>query len=182
MLWFFRKKELKYTLISCALFAVCWAVFYFGLGSLFSGSLEADSMEDLYKGENFFSLFFNNLLHCLVCAAGFGILSVPMLLFDAASIAVVGVAFRFFGGSFAQYTALLLPHCIFEIPALILSCACGLKLFTVLRAYIRGKKEGYRDILTDILKSFGVILILVLIAAAVEAFLTPVIAKAILAS
>ena len=95
MIWFLRKKERKYLLISTAIFFAVWALFYFGIGSLFSGSLESGSMEQLYEGESFFSLFANNLLHCAVCAAGFGILSVPMLVFDAGSIAVVGVAFRF---------------------------------------------------------------------------------------
>ena len=180
MIWFLRKKERKYLLISTAIFFAVWALFYFGIGSLFSGSLESGSMEQLYEGESFFSLFANNLLHCAVCAAGFGILSVPMLVFDAGSIAVVGVAFRFFGGSFGQYLGMLLPHCVFEIPALLISCACGLKLFTILRAYISGKKDGCKQALTDIAKSGVIIAALVLIAALVEAFLTPVIAKAIM--
>ena len=180
MIWFLKKNGRKYLIITTIIFAVAWAVFYFGLGSVFSGSLKAGSMEDLYQGESFFKLFFNNLLHCLVCAAGFGILSVPMLIFDAASIGVTGVAFRFFGGSFGQYLALLLPHCIFEIPALLISCACGLKLFTVLRGYIGGKKDGYKEEIWDILKSLIIVFILVLIAAIVEAFLTPVIAKAVI--
>lgn len=177
MTWFLKKKEIKYLIISSSIFLAVWALCYFGIGSMFSGSLESGSMEDLYKGESFFSLFFNNLLHCVICAAGFGILSVPMLIFDAGSIGVTGVAFRFFGGSFPQYLALLLPHCIFEIPALLISCACGLKLFTVLRSYIGGKKEGYKEDLMNILKSGIIIVALVLIAAIVEAFLTPVIAK-----
>ena len=177
MLWFLRKKELKYLIISTVLFFAMWALCYFGIGSLFSGSLESGSMEDLSRGESFLALFGNNRLHCLVCAAGFGILSIPMLLFDAGSIGVTGVAFRFFGGRFSQYLALLLPHCIFEIPALLISCACGLRLFTVLRAYIAGKKEGTREALTEIAKSLIIVAVLVLIAALVEAFLTPVIAK-----
>ncbi|MBR2591244.1 MAG: stage II sporulation protein M [Clostridia bacterium] len=180
MTWFFRKNERKYLIISTLIFCVAWAAFYFGLGSLFAGSLEAGSMEDLYQGESFFSLFGNNLLHCLVCAAGFGILSVPMLIFDAASIGISGVAFRFFGGSFGQYLALLLPHCIFEIPALLLSCACGLKLFTILRGYIGGKKEGYKEQLLELAKSLIIVFVLVLIAALVEAYLTPIIAKAVI--
>ncbi|MBR0414908.1 MAG: stage II sporulation protein M [Clostridia bacterium] len=176
MLWFLKKNNRKYLLISTAIFCAVWALCYFGIGSLFSGSLEAGSMEDLYQGESFFSLFFNNLLHCVICAAGFGILSVPMLMFDAGSIGVTGVAFKFFGGRFTQYLALLLPHCIFEIPALLIACACGLKLFTILRAYIAGKKDGYKEDITNILKSGIIIFVLVLIAALVEAFLTPVIA------
>ena len=176
MLWFLKKKDRKYLLIATAVFCAVWALCYFGIGSLFSGSLEAGSMEDLYQGESFFSLFFNNLLHCVVCAAGCGILSLPMLMFDAGSIGVIGVAFKFFGGSFGKYLALLLPHCIFEIPALLISCACGLKLFTILRAYIAGKKDGLKQDITNILKSGIIIFILVLIAALVEAFLTPVIA------
>ena len=177
MIWFLKKNGRKYLIISTIIFAVAWAVFYFGLGSLFSGSLEVSSMEDLYQGESFLKLFFNNLLHCLVCAAGFGILSVPMLIFDAASIGVTGVAFRLFGGSFNQYLALLLPHCIFEIPALLISCACGLKLFTILRGYIGGKKDGLKQEIQDISKSLIIVFVLVLIAALVEAFLTPIIAK-----
>ena len=177
MTWFLKKKERKYLLISTTIFFAVWALCYFGIGSLFSGSLEAGSMEDLYQGENFFVLFGNNLLHCVICAAGFGILSVPMLIFDAGSIAVTGVAFRFFGGSFAQYLALLLPHCIFEIPALLIACACGLKLFTIGRRYIAGSKEGMKEELITLAKSGIIIAALVLIAALVEAFLTPVIAK-----
>lgn len=180
MFWFLKKKEIKYLIASTVLFFGTWALCYFGIGSLFSGSLEAGSMEDLYKGENFFVLFGNNLLHCAVCAAGFGILTVPMLLFDAGSIGVTGVAFRFFGGSFPQYLALLLPHCIFEIPALLISCACGIKLFTVLRGYIAGDKDAWKAPVRDILKSGILIAALVLVAALVEAFLTPVIAKAVI--
>lgn len=179
MLWFLKKKDRKYLIISAVIFCAVWALCYFGIGSLFSGSLEAGSMEDLYQGESFFSLFFNNLLHCVVCAAGCGILSVPMLMFDAGSIGVTGVAFRFFGGSTLQYLALLLPHCIFEIPALLISCACGLKLFSVLRKYIAGQKDDLRAVLMNLLKSGIIIFALVLIAALVEAFLTPLIAAKI---
>ena len=181
MLWFLKKKDCKYLIISAVLFFGFWALCYFGIGSWFTGSAEAESMEDLYRGESFIKLFANNLLHCAVCAAGFGILSVPMLLFDAGSIGVTGVLFRLFGGSFSQYLALLLPHCIFEIPALLISCACGLKLFTILKAYIGGKKEGYKEEIKNILKSGIIIAALVLIAALVEAFLTPVIASKFIA-
>ena len=55
-----------------------------------------------------------------------------------------------------------------------------MKLFTILRAYISGKKDGCKQALTDIAKSGVIIAALVLIAALVEAFLTPVIAKAIM--
>ena len=78
-----------------------------------------------------------------------------------------------------QYLALLLPHCIFEIPALLISCACGLKLFSVLRKYIAGQKDGLRAVLMNLLKSGIIIFALVLIAALVEAFLTPLIAAKI---
>lgn len=176
MTWFLKKNERKYLIISTVVFFAVWALCYFGIGSFFTGSLKAQSMEDLYKGENFFSLFFNNFLHCLICAFGFGILSLPMLIFDAGTIGVTGVAFKVFGGSFSQYILLLLPHCIFEIPALLISCACGLKLFTILRAYIAGKKDNAKEELIKIAKSLIIVGILVLIAAVVEAFITPKIA------
>lgn len=176
MTWFLKKKERKYLIISTVVFFAVWAICYFGLGALFTGSLKADSMEDLYKGENFFSLFFNNLLHCVVCAFGCGILSLPMLMFDAGSIGVIGAAFKVFGGSFSQYILLLLPHCIFEIPALLISCACGLKLFSLLRKYISGQKDDAKQEIIKILKSLIIVGILVLIAALVEAFITPKIA------
>lgn len=176
MSWFLEKKERKYLLISTAVFFAVWAICYFGLGAMFTGSLKADSMEDLYKGESFFSLFFNNLLHCIVCAFGCGILSLPMLMFDAGVIGVTGATFKFFGGSFSQYILLLLPHCIFEIPALLISCACGLKLFSLLRKYIAGEKDSTKQEIIKILKSLIIVGILVLIAAVVEAFITPKIA------
>lgn len=176
MTWFLKKKERKYIIISTVIFFAFWAICYFGLGALFTGSLKADSMEDLYKGESFFSLFLNNVLHCIVCAFGCGILSIPMLIFDAGSIGVIGAAFKLFGGSFSQYLLLLLPHCIFEIPALLISCACGLKLFSLLRKYISGEKDSAKQEIIKILKTLIIVGVLVLIAAVVEAFITPKIA------
>lgn len=176
MFWFIKKKEIKYLIISTVIFFATWALCYFGIGQMFAGSLESGDMSSLYKGENFFSIFFTNLLHCLICVGGCAILSVPMLIFDAGSIGVTGVAFKFFGGKFSQYLAMLLPHCIFEIPALLIACACGIKMFSILRRYTRGEKEGLKDQLADIGKTCIFIAILILIAALIEAFLTPTIA------
>lgn len=177
MFWFVKKKNIKYVIIAAVLFFATWAVCYFGVLPGLAGEMEQGDMSELYKGENFFKLLLTNWLHCLVCIIGCGILSVPMLIFDAGTIGLTGVAMRLFGGTHTQYFSMLVPHCIFEIPALIIACAGGMKMFKILRLYTKGEKDGLKEQLTEIAKSFILITVLLIIAAAVEAFLTPVIAS-----
>ncbi len=179
MLWFLKKKNIKYIIISAAVFFASWAFCYFGIGALFSGGIEATDINGLYSGENAFMLFLNNFAHCLICVIGCGILSVPMVIIDGASIGIAGVAFKLFGGKFSQYFLMLLPHCIFEIPALLIACAGGLRLFSLLRKYISGDKSDCKQEIIKILKSGIIILILTVLAAVTEAYITPVIAKSL---
>ena len=179
MFWFLKKGNLKYTVSCFIIFILSWALAYFGAGALFSGSIEAGDTSSLYSGESAVMLFFNNIGHCLLCVIGCGILTVPLLAFDGITIGIAGVGFKLFGGSFSQYALMLLPHSIFEIPALIISCAAGLKLFSILRRYIAGDKENIKSELINIAKSLIIILILTIIAAVIEGYLTPIIAKSI---
>ena len=178
MLWFLKKENLKYTVSCLGIFIVAWAAAYFGGGAMFSGSIEAGDTSSLYSGDSGIMLFFNNIGHCLLCVIGCGVLTVPLLAFDGITIGIAGVGFKLFGGSFSQYILMLLPHSIFEIPALIISCAAGMKLLSILKRYISGEKDNKQELL-NIAKSLIIVLALTVIAAIIEGYLTPIIAQKI---
>lgn len=177
MFWFLKKKNLKFTIISACLFLTGWAVCYFGLGRFLTGAESMNNLDTFDGGYSFFYFFIHNFSHCLLCIAGCGVLSSALLLFNGAVIGVSGVAYMAFGGSAATYFALILPHSVFEVPALIIAGAAGMKLLQLLIKYIGGNKEiPYKKEITDILKSLIIIAILLLIASIIEAYVTPIIA------
>lgn len=177
MFWFVRKKNLKFTIIAAVLFAVGWGVCYFGIGSFLTGADSVNQIDSFTSGESFWYFFKNNFLHCLVCVMGCGVLSAALLLFNGAVIGVSGVAYMALGGSAATYFALVVPHSLFEVPALVIAGAGGMKLLDLLICYTKGKKEiPYKAEIKDILKSLAVIAVLLLVASLIEAYLTPTIA------
>lgn len=178
MFWFLKKGNLKFTVISAAFFLAGWAVCFFGIGSLLTGSSAMNQIENFSSGESFLYFFINNFLHCLVCVIGCGILSAALLLFNGAIIGVSGVAYMALGGSALTYFALIVPHSIFEVPAIIISAAGGMKLLDLLIKYISGKREiPYKKEIVNILKSLIIVAVLLLIAGIIEAYITPLIAQ-----
>ena len=97
MFWFLKKGNLKFTVISAAFFLAGWAVCFFGIGSLLTGSSAMNQVENVSSGESFLYFFINNFLHCLVCVIGCGILSAALLLFNGATSAMYWVLIRLLG-------------------------------------------------------------------------------------
>jgi len=71
----------------------------------------------------------------------------------------------------------ILPHGIFEIPALIIGQAAALSLgtMTIAAIFSEGKRRVLFDNLKENLKYLGIVVLLLVIAAAIEAFITPLI-------
>lgn len=128
-------------------------------------------------------LFKNNVIACLIMFLS-GI--VPFLFLPLFSIflngSVIGAVFKMTalaGGNVLDlFIRGILPHGIFEIPALILGASFGLKLcITVIRKII-GKDAEVLSTIKELIKKFVTIVVpLLLVAAGVEAFVTPLLLK-----
>ena len=133
-------------------------------------------------------IFANNLRATfLVFLAGlvsFSVLGVMVYLLNVGLIGAVLGIFKLVGYSpLALFAAGLLPHGIFEIPALMLSTAIVLRMGAVLVTPQMGKSMGQilLEQLASWLKVFlGLVIPLLALAAVIEAYITPTILAAFL--
>ena len=93
---------------------------------------------------------------------------------------VLGVMAAYYsneGISLLAFFAGILPHGVFELPALILSLAAGLFLCQSINAYIRHNEKGVmKPLLLNLLRLVAlVVLPLLIVAAVMEAYVTPVV-------
>ena len=136
---------------------------------------------DVYTEEGDISalgLFSNNVTACIMTAL-YGL--VPFLTLPAFSLGInamlLGVVAAYYvseGYSLSLYLAGILPHGIFELPALVLSIACGLLLCRRTSLRLRSKEDPASSGIGLVAQVFLlVILPLLALAALAEAYLTP---------
>ncbi|MBQ6249224.1 MAG: stage II sporulation protein M [Oscillospiraceae bacterium] len=126
-------------------------------------------------------IFLNNIRAFLVTAC-YGFL--PFLFLPALSLALNGAILGLFaafyvnnGQSLLVYLAGILPHGVFELPALVLAMSCGLYLCRVITDYVRFNRKGtVKPALANIARVMVLnVLPLTAIAAVIEANVTPLI-------
>ncbi len=142
--------------------------------------LSASGIEEPFYLHPWF-LFFHNLRAVLIAAFfglfSFGVLNVVLYMLNTSVIGVVLGIFNLLGYSPLPIAlAGILPHGIFELPALILSCAILLRAGIVLVTPQAQRTIG--EVLLDVVADWmrvmiGVVIPLLLIAALVESYLTP---------
>ncbi len=122
-----------------------------------------------------FELFLNNLQACLLLFLGgatLGLLTTFILLFNGLIIGAILQVVRTESGN-AMILAAIIPHGIFEIPAVIVSGAFGLLVGRALRDEL----TGTRDASAEAYRLGGLFLRYVVpfvaFAACIEAFITP---------
>ena len=133
-------------------------------------------------GMSVFALLMNNWRAMLVSAAygvvPFLFLPIFSLLMNGALLGLLAAVFASGGNSIAAYLAGILPHGIFEIPALIFSIACGVYLCRNMCRLVVSSPERIPtlELLEDLLRVV-VLLVAPLTAAAafVECYVTPVV-------
>ena len=135
-----------------------------------SGIVQADG------SFNVLALFANNLQAMVLCVLyGF----IPFLYLPALALgvnaALLGMLASLMDGRWLLLLAGILPHGIFELPALFLSLAAGLCLCKNINAYIRKNEKGVmKPLLLNILRvTVLLVLPLLALAAVVEAYVTP---------
>ena len=185
-----RKKICKLTLIVAAVFVLLTAAFGFyfysdgsaaeQILSAYTQSVQSVANED--GSLSYIGIVMNNLYACGLCI-GLGL--VPFLFLTAwgviSNCMVIGAVLGYGSASgvlppFRAIVFGLLPHGIFELPAIFLSMAMGLYLCRTLSLKIlgRAKEERIMPMLNAFAKTFVLVIVpLVVVAAVVECCVTP---------
>lgn len=129
-----------------------------------------------------FALLFNNWSAMLMSAA-YGLIPfifLPMisLITNGFILGVFGILYVQNGFGLAAYLAGILPHGIFELPALVLSIACGVYLCINMNRRILGsiQKIPMVELLSDLLRVLLLLVAPMVVAAAfIECYITPLI-------
>ena len=120
---------------------------------------------------------FGNNLRAMVLSTLYGF--IPFLYLPALSMGVnailLGMVASSVNGQWLLLAAGILPHGIFELPALCLSLAAGLCLCQNINRYIRKNEKGIMmPLLLNILRVTGLVVIpLLVVAAIMESYVTP---------
>ena len=125
---------------------------------------------------NVLALFTNNL-RAMLLGVLYGF--IPFLYLPALALgvnaAILGMLASLIDGQWLLLAAGILPHGIFELPALFLSLAAGLCLCKNINVYIRKNEKGVmKPLLLNILRVVVLLLLpLLVIAAVMETYVTP---------
>ncbi len=120
---------------------------------------------------------FGNNLRAMVLSTLYGF--IPFLYLPALSMGVnailLGMVASSVNGQWLLLAAGILPHGIFELPALCLSLVAGLCLCQNINRYIRKNEKGImKPLLLNILRVTGLVVIpLLVVAAIMESYVTP---------
>ena len=120
---------------------------------------------------------FGNNLRAMMLSTLYGF--IPFLYLPALSMGVnailLGMVASSVNGQWLLLAAGILPHGIFELPALCLSLAAGLCLCQNINRYIRRNEKGImKPLLLNILRVTGLVVIpLLVVAAIMESYVTP---------
>ena len=116
-------------------------------------------------------------VRAMVLSALYGF--IPFLYLPALSLglnaAIIGMLAAMMQGQWLLFAAGILPHGIFELPALVISLACGIYLCSRINQYVRKNTRGIMaPTLKNIVRVLALtVLPLLAVAAAVEAYVTP---------
>ena len=192
--WKFLKENLGKTVLICTIIFIICAISGIIFGINYSEETKEILMEFLNSNEKLFSeegalsafgLIKNNTTACAMSII-LGI--IPFIFLTLLSLALngfmIGIVLGFgkaaTGASIIKtFVFGILPHGIFEIPALIISMSMGICLCLNLSMKVFGRgKEKISKILLEYIRLFiSVILPMILLAGVIEAYITPMLLK-----
>lgn len=164
-----------------ALFCVILATAAFIAGMFLPDSVSGNLMGFLknYMGKiqfNFWGIFLNNLTAASVLFLGGLLAGIPSAFSLFFNFLALGAAYQFTRETIGTKTFLIsvLPHGVFEIPAIMIACILGIVLGTgIFRAVFMKKGRELPDVIRKLVMIFLVIVIpLLAVAAFIEANLT----------
>ena len=130
----------------------------------------------------FTSILINNLKVILANIFGGFLFGLPTLINIIYNGFMIGFQVKglFFIGADLKYILItMLPHGIFEIPAMLIAAVAGFKIPYEITLYLLDKKEKpiTEEDIKEFLKLAGISIVLIVIAAFVEVYITPEIAN-----
>lgn len=148
--------------------------------SMFMEVVEEAGVIDEEGNFSVFALLANNLSAMLTSAA-YGV--IPFIFLPALSlfsnsflIGIMAAWYHTSGFSLALFAAGILPHGIFELPALVLSIACGIFLCRNITRAVSGRRDRlpFPQLLCDLLRVMLLLVAPMTVAAAfIECYVTP---------
>lgn len=123
------------------------------------------------ESPSFWKLIGQNSLVCLILITGFGIITVPVGFIQGLVPGITLGIWLSAGYGAGSYVLLTLPHGIFEIPALIISMALGMKFFRVFKNR-KKSPQSLKEVLYSIRYYLIVDAALLAAAALTETFVT----------
>ena len=121
---------------------------------------------------DFFAILFNNCCVCIFLILGVGIITVPLGAYQGLQLGAMLSIWLDSGSTLEGYALLTLPHCIFEIPALLIAIALGLYSGKILLDYYHNKKIQLKNSIIKVRKWLISIPFLLIFAALIETFIT----------
>ncbi|MGY3316869.1 stage II sporulation protein M [Peribacillus simplex] len=161
-----QEKKLMFTSASILFLSILSGILLqnFLLRGMFE-TIELDST----KLDHWWFYFSSNSLTCLLIITGIFIYATPtilLLVFNGIMIGITVVVSTDQGASIGQIIWALLPHGIFEVPAIIIAGMIGLKGFMF---YHKEKDKMYY---IKLIKSIGFVFLLLLLASFIEAYIS----------
>ncbi len=139
----------------------------------FNGAFSIENTEIMeVTSPNFFAILFNNCCVCIFLIFGVGIITVPLGAYQGLQLGAMLSIWLDSGNSITGYALLTLPHCIFEIPALLISIALGLYSGKLLLDYYHNRKVCLKSSMFQVRKWLISVPCLLIIAALIETFIT----------
>ena len=157
-----KDRLIKKIFLMIALFVILTMIAtLFFKGQLNEFAIHSDLYEWEKKNLSFFDVFRNNIVVCFVALSGIFLFRIPAFLvyfINPIMLGLILAANWVSTGVLLYFIRIIIPHSIFEIPAIVLSCSLGMQ----------GKK-GRQDIKKNTgVIYIGVIIILLVIAAFIE--------------
>ena len=155
--------------------AVCLFIASFLIGYITVCHMEfpiAEAKLSITESPNFLKLIYRNGSVCLFLILGMGIVTIPLGFYQGLQLGVMLALWIDSGNNIGSYALLTVPHCIFELPALFISIALGLKFFWLLVQYYQHKKINLKQILFEVRFWIFSVPVLLIIAALIESFVT----------
>lgn len=187
---FWRQQFGRFTLITAIAFLAI-AVLAYAAGRIFPSFCDSvvayfaemiDSINVVDDAGNVSAvgLFLNNL-RAVVVGALYGL--IPFLYLPALSLGANAIILGALGAYYANnglslllYLSGILPHGIFELPALVLGVACGICLCSNIDHYIRKNEKGImKPLFLNVLRVLCLLVPLLALAAVMEACVTPLV-------
>ncbi|UZW14750.1 stage II sporulation protein M [Clostridium pasteurianum] len=176
MFWFLEKGNRKYFIISLLTFILIFILSYYISSDMLKVDIKVNN-DDLNNKQflvtSMWNFFLNNIKVFVIASIGFSVFTFTTLVSQSYSMGAMLALWINQGYSIGKFCILLLPHGIFELISLIISSAIGFKITVLIIHNLKYKKLDYKLEIIKIIKSFFLVIILTLIAAFIEFFITP---------